>query len=91
MSGDEAAARDLIQRGADVKYQDEEGSTPLYIAARCRRDAVVGTPAPARQEHADDDGFTPLSIAAGTGTTRSARCSAPAPTRSTRSMAATLR
>ena len=41
--GHDAGVRALLDAGADVNYQDEEGSTALFIAAENGHDTIVRT------------------------------------------------
>ena len=67
LNGDEAAARDLIVRGANVDYQEaQSGSTPLVVAAEKGHAAIVRAllDAGADTDLAANDGGNPLYIAA---------------------------
>ena len=70
LNGNEAAARDLIVRGADVNCREPgSGSTPLVVAAEMGHDAIVRAllDAGADTDLAANDGATPLHIAADSG------------------------
>ena len=85
----DAVVRALLDAGADKDLANrDDGATPLLrLAAGWGSDAVVRAllGADADKNLAKNDGATPLFIAAQNGTTRScARCSTPAPTRTSR-------
>ena len=55
----------LIESGASVNVQSQNGFTPLYMAAQESHDGVVRLllSAGANQSLATEDGFTPLAVA----------------------------
>jgi ankyrin repeat protein len=61
----------LIEAGADINKADDDGVTPLYIAAELGQEAIVRAliEAGADVNKATDNGWTPLSIAAQEGHT----------------------
>ncbi len=55
----------LIENGAQVNVQSQNGFTPLYMAAQENHDGVVRLllSSGANQSLATEDGFTPLAVA----------------------------
>ena len=79
--------RALLDAGAGKDLADNDGWTPLHIAAQNGHDTVVRAllDAGADKDLATNDGATSLFIAAQKGHDAScARCSTPAPTRTSR-------
>lgn len=68
-SGDVAEVKRLVEAGADVNVQDENGNTPLKYASAEPRPAVLRTliELGASPHMADRRGFTPIHCVAGHG------------------------
>lgn len=61
----EAVVKILVEHGAAVNVQSQNGFTPLYMAAQENHDGVVRflLTSGANQSLATEDGFTPLAVA----------------------------
>lgn len=65
LAGQEEVVKLLVQHGAAVNVQSQNGFTPLYMAAQENHDSVVKylLANGANQSLATEDGFTPLAVA----------------------------